>query len=56
MGKSFKYSKMHKQVHRSLLKDAGAVHLPPNKVETPKNAYSRKKFKKKIDSRTIQID
>lgn len=56
MGKSFKYSKAHKQVHRALLKDAGTVHLPSNKVETPKNAYNRKKMRRKIDLRTIQID
>jgi hypothetical protein len=48
MGKDLRHTstKMHKQVHRSLLKQAGTVHLPSNKVHTPKNAYKRKKFHK----------
>ena len=46
MGKDYRHSNLHKQVHRSQLKQAGKVHLPPNKVETPKNAYKRKKFRK----------
>ena len=56
MGKSFKFIKAHKQVHRSLLKSAGAVHLPAHQVQDPKTVYNRKKVGKKVDLRKIQTD
>lgn len=48
MGKDYRHSRIHKQVHRDLLKEEGKVHLPPNKVQNPKKggSYKRKKFHK----------
>jgi hypothetical protein len=46
MGKDYRHINIHKSVHRDQLKKEGRVHLPPNKVETPANAYKRRKFRK----------
>jgi len=47
MSKDRRHINIHKTVHRDLLKEEGCVHLPPNKVHTPKTAYkrSKKRFK-----------
>jgi hypothetical protein len=55
MSKDKRHINIHKTVHRELLKAEGRVHLPPNKVQTPKTAYKRRKFKKS-DLRTIHTD
>jgi hypothetical protein len=44
--KDKRWVNMHKSIHREILKAEGKIHLPPNKAETPKNAYKRKKFRK----------
>ncbi len=41
MSKDYRHSKLQKQVHREMLKEAGAVHLPANKRHTSKKDYKR---------------
>lgn len=46
MGKDKRHINIQKQVHREALKKAGRVHLPPNKVEAPRRAYKKPKYRK----------
>ena len=48
MSKTKRYSNsdLFKQQHRERLKAQGNVHLPANKIETPKTAYKRVKVRK----------